>query len=51
VIWGSERNKFGTLETDYRGKHICVTDKISEFQGVAEIVADDPNQIRIESGK
>src|SRR6266851_7139048 len=39
VIWGSERNKFGTLETDYRGKHICVTDKISEFPGVAEIVA------------
>ena len=51
VIWGSNRSKFGTPETDYKGKRICVTGKIAEYRGVPEIIADDPNQIRVESNR
>jgi len=49
LIWGSNRSKFGTPETDYKGKRICVTGKITEYRGVPEIVADDPKQIRIDA--
>ena len=46
VIWGSDRAKFGEPETTYRGKHICVTGKISAFKGVPEVVASEPSQIK-----
>lgn len=46
VIWGSDRAKFGTPETEYKGKRICVTGKIENFRGVPEIVASDPQQIK-----
>jgi DNA/RNA endonuclease YhcR with UshA esterase domain len=45
VIWGENRSKFGTPESEYKGKRICVTGKITEYRGVPEIVADDPGQI------
>jgi micrococcal nuclease len=48
VIWGSNRSKFKTPEEDYKGKKICVTGKITAYDGVPEIIADDPKQIRIE---
>src|SRR5580658_6388294 len=48
VIWGSDRAKFGTPETEYKGKRICVTGKIENFRGVPEIVASDPQQIKAE---
>jgi len=48
VIWGSDRAKFGTLETEYKGKRICVTGKIENFRGVPEIIASDPQQIKAE---
>lgn len=48
LIWGSNRSKFGTPEVDYKGKRICVTGKITEYRGVAEIVADSPQQIKAE---
>lgn len=48
VIWGSNRNKFGTPEADYKDKKICVTGKITAYGGLPEIIADDPRQIRIE---
>jgi len=51
VIWGSNRAKFGTPETEFKGKRVCVTGRISEYRGAPEIVADDPKQIRIEAGK
>jgi DNA/RNA endonuclease YhcR with UshA esterase domain len=51
LIWGSNRSKFGTPETDYKGKRICVTGKIAEYRGVPEIVADHPKQIRIGAEK
>jgi DNA/RNA endonuclease YhcR with UshA esterase domain len=38
-------------ETEYKGKHICVTGKIAEYRGAPEIVADAPKQIRIDAEK
>jgi hypothetical protein len=49
VIWGSDRGKFGTPESEYRGKHLCVTGKISDYHGTPEIVAADPGQLKVET--
>lgn len=46
VIWGSNRGKFGSPETEFRGKRICVTGEIREYRGKPEIVADYPKQIK-----
>jgi micrococcal nuclease len=51
VIWGSNRSKFGTPETDFKGKRICVTGKITAYAGLPEAVVDDPHQIRLDSQK
>jgi DNA/RNA endonuclease YhcR with UshA esterase domain len=51
VIWGSARTKFGTPESDYRGKRICVAGKIAEYRGVPQVVADDPAQITVEANR
>ena len=48
LIWGNNRSKFGTPESSYRGKVICVTGKITEYRGAAEIVSDNPTQIKSE---
>jgi hypothetical protein len=48
VIWESNRIKFKTPEEDYKYKKICVTGKITAYDGLPEIIADDPKQIRIE---
>jgi DNA/RNA endonuclease YhcR with UshA esterase domain len=48
VIWGSNRSRFGTPETRYKGKRICVTGKIADYRGVPEIVASDPEEIKAE---
>jgi DNA/RNA endonuclease YhcR with UshA esterase domain len=48
LIWGSNRSKFGTPEDSYKGKRICVSGKITTYDGLPEIIADDPKQIRIE---
>ena len=49
LIWGSNRSKFGTPENDYKGKRICATGKITEYRGGPEIVADKPEQIKLDS--
>jgi hypothetical protein len=51
VIWGSNRSRFGTPETDYKSKRICVTGKITAYAGQPEIVVEDPKQIRIDTEK
>ena len=51
LIWGSNRNKFGTPDVDYRNKQVCVTGKITDYRGTPEIVADAPGQIRIGPSK
>ena len=45
VVYGENRAKFGTSETGLRGKRICVTGKISNYQGKPEIVLTDPSQL------
>jgi DNA/RNA endonuclease YhcR with UshA esterase domain len=48
VIWGSNRSKFGTPETDYKGKRVCVTGEITDYRGMFEIVVTYPKQISID---
>jgi DNA/RNA endonuclease YhcR with UshA esterase domain len=47
LIWGENRSKFGTPESDYKGKKVCVTGKITEYRGAPEIVANTPKQILV----
>ena len=51
VIWGNNRSKFGAPEEAYMGKRICVSGKISAYDGVPEIIADDAHQIKLDSSK
>jgi DNA/RNA endonuclease YhcR with UshA esterase domain len=46
LIWGESRSKFGSPETEYKDKRVCVTGTITEYRGVPEIVVDDPKQIK-----
>jgi hypothetical protein len=48
LIWGNNRSKFGAPESDYKGKRVCVNGRIAEYRGVPQIVADDPQQIKID---
>jgi DNA/RNA endonuclease YhcR with UshA esterase domain len=45
VIYGDNRQKFAAPESSLRGKRICVTGQISDYQGKPEIVITDPNQL------
>jgi len=45
VVYGENRAKFGIPETSLRGERICVTGKISDYQGKPEIVLTDPGQL------
>jgi hypothetical protein len=51
VIWGNNRSKFGAPEDTYKSKRICVSGKITAYAGLPEIVADDPTQIKVETGR
>jgi DNA/RNA endonuclease YhcR with UshA esterase domain len=48
VIWGEDRAKFGAPEETYRGKHACVTGRITVYRGVPEVIATEPGQLRVE---
>ncbi len=48
IIWGNNRDRFGNPEVLYRDKRICVTGKVTEYRGGAEIEARVPSQITIE---
>jgi hypothetical protein len=48
LIWGENREKFGTPEEKYRDKQVCVTGKVTEYRGEPEIVVSDPQNIEIE---
>lgn len=45
VIFGRDRDKFGTPETTLKGRRVCVTGKIEEFRGMPEIVLADPQKL------
>lgn len=46
VIFGEDRQKFGSPETQYSGKKVCVSGPIETYKGVAEIIVHDPAQIK-----
>src|ERR1700685_1853376 len=48
LIWGTNRPKFGDPEEVYRGKNICVTEKISDYKAAPEIMAYEPSQIKVQ---
>lgn len=48
LIWGSNRSKFGSPESTYEKKSVCVTGKIASYRGTPEIVASEPSQIKME---
>jgi DNA/RNA endonuclease YhcR with UshA esterase domain len=48
LIWGSDRGKFGTPESEYRGLRVCVTGKITTYRGKPEIVAGEREQIEVQ---
>jgi hypothetical protein len=45
VIFGANRAKFGTPETTLKGKRVCVSGRISEYQNKPAIVVTDPRQL------
>ncbi len=47
LIWGDDRGKFGSPETQYRDADVCVTGKIATYRGTPEIVATEPSQISL----
>lgn len=47
VIWGRNRLSFGAPERRYRGRTICVIGSVSTYQGIPEIEATRPSQIRV----
>ena len=48
LIWGSDREKFGSPEIEYKGLRVCVTGKITSYRGVPEINATERGQIEIQ---
>lgn len=48
LIWGSNRQKFGAPENDYKGLQVCVTGKITSYRSKPEIVASERGQIEIQ---
>ena len=48
VIWETDRPKFGTPETSFKGKRVCVTGSIELFRGTPAVIATSPSQIRQE---
>ena len=45
VIFVSSRPKFGTPETTFRGKRVCVTGQVRNYRGKPEIIVSDPSQL------
>ena len=48
LIWGENREKFGTPEEKYRDKQVCVTGTIAEYRKAPEIVVSDPQSIEVQ---
>ena len=48
LIWGSNREKFGTPEDQFNGLKVCVTGKITSYRSRPETVASERAQIEIQ---
>ena len=46
VIWGEYRAQFGTPEQRYKEKWVCVTGRITEYQGKAQIQVQEREYLR-----
>jgi DNA/RNA endonuclease YhcR with UshA esterase domain len=46
VIFGDDRAKFGEPEKTLQGKRICVTGTIRVYRGAAEVILNDPDQLK-----
>ena len=47
LIWGSDRPAFAKPEIYYSGKNICVNGDIKMYRGTPEIIARNPDQIKL----
>jgi len=47
IIWGDDRDVFNEPEKYYANKNICITGKLKNYNGNAEIIAYSPKQIKI----
>jgi DNA/RNA endonuclease YhcR with UshA esterase domain len=47
LIWGEYRDAFDYVPESLLGKTVCVSGKITEYKGKAEIKVSDPSQIRV----
>lgn len=45
VIWGTDRQQFGTPETTLLGKRVCTTGVIELYRGRPEIILHSSNQL------
>jgi|SRR5215813_2154035 len=48
LIWGSDRLKFDAPEERFKGKSVCATGQITSYRGVPQIIAHDPEQIKLQ---
>jgi hypothetical protein len=46
VIWEEDRAKFGAPETGFANRRVCVSGRIEQYRGKAEMVVRDPGQIQ-----
>jgi DNA/RNA endonuclease YhcR with UshA esterase domain len=45
LIWGEDREKFGTPEISLKGKRICVSGLIEEYRGAQQIILRKASQL------
>lgn len=48
VIWIEDRPKFGTPETEMKGKRICVSGLVEQYQGRPQIILRERSQLTTE---
>jgi DNA/RNA endonuclease YhcR with UshA esterase domain len=45
LILGTDRAKFGEPEKTLRGKQVCVTGQIRLYDGAAQVILTEPDQM------
>jgi hypothetical protein len=47
LIWAEDRSKFGSPETQFDDKNVCVSGVIQLYRGLPEIIVRNPSQIQV----
>jgi len=47
VIWQEDRAKFGFPERRFMGRTVCVTGRVSKYNGVLQIIVRSTTQLRV----